>query len=418
LKRFFAWVAGMLVAALLVLGGATAWNWAYVQRLMAVNSLFDEDRIVANFSRMDELFYTAPLPLDAVATPLAERPARLPDLSHWLRDRAVTAIVVLKDGAVVHEQYLQGTAADDRRISWSVAKSFLSALFGIVHADGAIASLDEPVTRYAPSLAGTAYDGVSIRDVLAMSSGVRFNEDYFDFHSDINRMGRVLALGQSMDDFAAGLSERERAAGEAWQYVSIDTHVIGMVIRGATGRGIGELMAERLLQPIGVESSPYYLTDGRGTAFVLGGLNMSARDYARFGQLFLQHGMWEGRQVVPADWVAESTGPQANTRPGATRYGFQWWLPADGVDGEFLARGIYGQFVYVNRPAGVVIAMNSADRGFARPGVFVSTVETFRAIAASVQEAGRGERIDGEVTAGVVETPGPRADAGSGRVGN
>jgi CubicO group peptidase (beta-lactamase class C family) len=231
--------------------------------------------------------------------------------------------------------------------------------------------------------------------VLAMSSGVRFNEDYFDFHSDINRMGRVLALGQSMDGFAAELSEREREAGQAWQYVSIDTHVIGMVIRGATGRGIGELMAEKLLRPIGMESSPYYLTDGDGVAFVLGGLNMSTRDYARFGQLFLQDGQWQGTQVVPAEWVAESTRPQANTREGATQYGFQWWIPADASEGEFLARGIYGQFVYVNRPAGVVIAMNSADRGFARPGVFVSTVAMFREIAASLQR----ERVDGELTA-------------------
>jgi CubicO group peptidase (beta-lactamase class C family) len=399
LKRILSWVAASVVALVVVLGLLVAWNWAQVQRLMAVNSVFHEDRIVSNFLHMDALFFNAPLPLEASTEPLPERPAVVPDLSQWLQERSVTAIVVLKDGAVVHEQYLQGTAADDRRISWSVAKSFLSALFGIVLAEGAVASIDEPVTRYAPALVGTAYDGVSIRDVLTMSSGVRFNEDYFDFHSDINRMGRVLALGRSMDDFAAGLSERERAAGDAWQYVSIDTHVIGMVIRGATGRGIAELMAERLLQPIGMESSPYYLTDGRGTAFVLGGLNMSTRDFARFGQLFLQDGQWQGRQVVPAAWVAESTRPQANTRSGATRYGFQWWIPADGTEGEFLARGIYGQFVYVNRPAGVVIAVNSADRGFSKPGVFVSTVEVFRGIAASLQEAVQEEEFEGEVTA-------------------
>jgi CubicO group peptidase (beta-lactamase class C family) len=295
--------------------------------------------------------------------------------------------VVLKDGVIAHEQYLLGTAADDRRIGWSVSKSFLSALLGIVHAEGAIESLDAPVTRHAPQLAGTAYDGVSLRDVLRMSSGVRFNEDYFDYHSDINRMGRVLALGQSMDGFAASLTERDRDAGEAWQYVSIDTHVIGMVIRGATGRAIGPLMGEKLIAPLGMESAPYYLTDGDGTAFVLGGLNMSTRDYARFGQLFLQQGQWNGQQLVPATWVDASTRPQAATRTDATQYGYQWWIPADAQagDGEFLARGVYGQFVYINRQAGVVIAVNSADRGFARPGVFVDTVATFRQIAAALQ---------------------------------
>jgi len=369
----------LLVAVLL-------WHRAELQRLWAVNSLFAAERIVANFSAMDRLFFHAPLPLaEGTGMPLPARPRVLPDLSAWLDERAVTAIVVLKDGAIVHEQYLRGTQAEDRRISWSVAKSFLSALFGIVYAEGAIESLDDPVTRYAPALVGTAYDGARIRDVLQMSSGVRFNEDYFDFHSDINRMGRVLALGRSMDAFAQSLDQRERPPGEAWQYVSIDTHVIGMVIRGATGRDIAELMAEKLLQPIGVESRPYYLTDGDGIAFVLGGLNMTTRDYARFGQLFLQQGEWNGRQVVPAEWVAESTRASAKTAPGRTRYGYQWWIPADAADGEFLARGIYGQFVYVNRPAGVVIALNSADRGFAQRGVFTATVAKFREIAAALQ---------------------------------
>jgi CubicO group peptidase (beta-lactamase class C family) len=380
--------------AIIVLAALAAvlllWHRAEIERLLAVNSLFDEDRIVANFGAMDRLFFHAPLPIEPVAMPLPRDPRPLPELSDWLEQRAVTAIVVLKDGALVHERYLRGTRAEDRRVSWSVAKSFLSALFGILLAEGAIDSLDDPVTRYAPTLRGSAYDGATIRNVLQMSSGVRFDENYFDFHSDINRMGRVLALGRSMDTFATSLSERERPPGEAWKYVSIDTHVLGMVIRGASGRGVGELLAGKLLQPIGPESQPYYLTDGDGIAFVLGGLNMTTRDYARFGQLFLQRGQWQGRQVVPADWVDASTRPSAATAPGATRYGYQWWIPADGTDGEFLARGIYGQFIYVNRPAGVVIAVNSADRGFAGHGVFASTVQTFRRIAASLQD-GRGK---------------------------
>jgi CubicO group peptidase (beta-lactamase class C family) len=386
LLRRLLWPA---VAVIALAGLAVAWHWDELQRLRAVNALFDEDRIVANFSGMDRLFFHAPLPLaEGPGEPLPLAPRPMPELADWLQARAVTAIVVLKDGAIVHEQYLRGTARDDRRVSWSVAKSFLSALYGILRAEGAVPALDEPVDRHVPALAGGAYAGVSIRDVLQMSSGVRFDEDYFDFHSDINRMGRVLALGQSMDRFAAGLDARDRAPGEAWQYVSIDTHVIGMVIRAATGRDIAALMAEKLLAPIGVESAPYYLTDGNGVAFVLGGLNMSTRDYARFGQLFLQQGRWQGRQVVPADWVEASTRPSARTAPGRTGYGYQWWIPADAADdgGEFLARGVYGQYVYVNRPAGVVVALNSADRGFAAPGVFVDVVGRFRDIARGLQD--------------------------------
>lgn len=382
LLRGVGWGLLLVVAA----GGALAVVYRVeLQRLWAVNGLFNRAGIVANFGRMDELFYHAPLPLQPAPQALPRAEAPLPGLDAFLDERKVTALVVLHEGRIVDERYLLGTAENDRRISWSVAKSFLSALFGIVMAEGHIASLDDPVTRYAPSLVGTAYDGASIRDVLQMSSGVRFNEDYFDFHSDINRMGRVLALGQSMDDFARSLSERAREPGSAWQYVSIDTHVIGMVIRGATGRDIPGLMSEKLLQPLGLESAAYYLTDGLGEPFVLGGLNMSTRDYARFGQLMLQRGEWNGRQLVPADWVDESTRASANTAAGTIGYGYQWWVPADAEPGEFLARGIYGQYIYVHRPSSTVIAMNAADHGFLEPGVFDSVLAQFRAIAATLR---------------------------------
>lgn len=127
------------------------------------------------------------------------------------------------------------------------------------------------------------------------------------------------------------------------------------------------------------------MTDGYGTAFVLGGLNMPTRDYARFGQMFLQDGYWNGRQIVLAEWVAESTAPSAPTAEGAIRYGYQWWIAADAPPGEFFARGIYGQYVYINKPAGVVIAVNSADRKFREPGVFEQNLATFRRIAAALQ---------------------------------
>jgi CubicO group peptidase (beta-lactamase class C family) len=388
MNRFIRWSLRILVVLVALTAVVAVWKWEDIQRLRAVLSLFDEDRIVANFSGMDRLFLHTEIPLDgAAASPLprhdisAEDLPSIPDLQAWVERRSLTALVVLKDGGIVHEDYFLGTAATDRRISWSVAKSFLSALFGILVEEGHIPDLDDPVTRYAPDLAGSAYDGVSIRDVLRMSSGVRFDENYFDFHSDINRMGRVLALGGSMDRFAAGVDERDRPPGTAWQYVSIDTHVLGMVIRGATGRSVIELMGERLLAPLGIETRAYYVTDGHGVAFVLGGLNMATRDYARFGQLFLQDGEWEGRALVPADWVRESTAPSARTAAGAIQYGYQWWVPADARDGEFFARGLYGQYVYVDREAGVVVAMNSADRRFGEPGAHAENLAMFRRIA-------------------------------------
>jgi CubicO group peptidase (beta-lactamase class C family) len=353
-----------------------------ITRPLAVNALFEPDRIVHNFSNMGTMFHTAPMvmpPGPPSPLPSAPRPVTLPDgVGDWIAERGVTALMVLRRGEVVFEDYYLGTGRDDLRVSWSVAKSFLATLFGIFVENGAIASLDDPVTKYAPALTGSAYDGASIRNVLNMASGVAFNEDYADFWSDINRMGRVIALGGSLDDFAAGLTERRAEPGTAFHYVSIDTHVLGMVLRGATGQSVPELMAEHIFAPLGLEADPHYLADGEGVAFVLGGLNLTTRDYARFGQFILQGGRWGEVQVVPETWVMEMT---AESAPGERpRYGYQWWLPNDGRPGEVFAQGVYGQFIWIDRDAGVVVAVNSGDTGFLAPGVQNENIAALRAI--------------------------------------
>ncbi|MGX9351010.1 serine hydrolase domain-containing protein [Shimia sp. W99] len=387
MRTFGKWLGRILFMFILAAVVVYVWKREEIHRLLAVNSLFSEEKIVWNFSNMDQLFLTRPV--SRGDTPVSDLPKgadmTLPSgVDDWLTARSVTSLVVLKDGQIVHESYYRDTAPDDLRISWSVAKSYLSALFGIVLAEGQIDSLDDPVTKYAPKLTATAYDGATIRNVLQMSSGVTFDEDYLDFNSDINRMGRVIALGGTMDDFAASLSETFTAPGSQWQYVSIDTHVLGMVIRGATGRDVASLLSEKIIAPLGYEESPYYITDGVGVAFVLGGLNIRTRDYARFGQMFLQNGMYGGVQIVPAAWVAESTTPSANTAPGELQYGYQWWMPKDAQPEEFFGIGVYGQYIYVDRPSGVVIAMNSADRQFKESGVTDSNIAMFREIVTAL----------------------------------
>ncbi|WP_370227830.1 serine hydrolase domain-containing protein [Cognatishimia sp.] len=374
-----------VIVVLVVLVAALAlWKREEIKRLLVVNSLFDAEKIVANFSSMEAAFLKTDLPKGDGATyvfPKGE-PIALPDgADQWIKDRSVTSLLVLKDGALRYEEYFLGTTAEDRRISWSVAKSYLSALFGVVLAEGAIASIDDPVIKYAPELAESAYRDATVRNVLNMASGVEFDEDYLDFNSDINRMGRVLALGQKMDDFTASIDSSFAPPGVAWQYVSIDTHVIGMVIRGATGRPIAELLSEKILAPLGMEQDGYYVTDGVGVAFVLGGLNFTTRDYARFGQMIANDGAFNGTQIVPADWIAASTTPSAPTDPGNQQYGFQWWMPEDARPGEYFARGIYGQYIYIDHPRNIVIVTNGADRGFRNAGVNSSNIEMFRAIA-------------------------------------
>ena len=390
--------AGIVLAVLLaVLAAAVAWRWEEVTRLRNVNSLFEPDRIVANFSRMDEMFLTRDMnvgdlpdyPVGILPLPeTVEIGGEARDLAEFLRDTDTTSLLVLHDGVVRFEDYYLGTDADDRRISWSVAKSFLSGLVGRAVERGQL-SLDDTVERHVPELAGTAYEGATVRNLLNMASGVRFNEDYFDRGSDINVMGRKLALGGSLDDYAGTLRERQFEPGERNQYVSMDTHVLGMVLRAATGRDVPDLFEEAYGE---VGLGPVtYMTDGEGNAFVLGGLMMTTRGYATFGELFRRGGEWDGREVIPADWVAESTRasapPVAHSGMADRTYGYQWWsLPSSAREGDYFANGIYGQTVYVNPRAGVVIAKTSADREFAQPGPSgkafqVETVEALRSIA-------------------------------------
>ena len=145
-------------------------------------------------------------------------------------------------------------------------------------------------------------------------------------------------------------------------------------------RDIPALMSEKVIAPLGLEASPYYLSDGEGVAFVLGGLNMRSRDYARFGLMYEQMGEYQGQQIVPRDWVAASTRASAPTKPDEIGYGYQWWVPRGARPGEFLARGIYGQYIYIDQQAEVVIVVTAADREFRSEGVHQSNVAMMRRI--------------------------------------
>jgi len=394
MKRMWKWTFLVVVTILIILAVLALSQREKLTRLWAVNSLFSEEKIVGNFIAMDSLFENISMvpetnDVNSLQTGTAmQMPA---GFGTYIEDRSVTAVIVAKNGVIRHEAYpLTAEGEDDPasslRISWSVAKSYLSILLGVLHDDGTIPDLDAPVTQYVPGLAGSAYDGSTVRNILQMSSGVTFDEDYLDFWSDINKMGRILALGGSMDRFAEGLSETFVEPGTQWQYVSIDTHVLGMIIRGATGRNIPDLLNEKVLSPLRPSQTPIYLTDGRGVAFVLGGLNITTRDYALFGHMVASGGISFGTRIVSENWIEESTRPSANTEPGEFSYGYQWWIPPGATDGQFMARGIYGQYIYIDRPRGVVIALNSADRMFREDGVSESHVDMFRQIAEALDD--------------------------------
>ncbi len=351
-------------------------------QLYKVLTFFDKNNISENFRGVKDIFptTTVPKPDRADLFPISSNPYSLPisfqvndstvDTKAFLDFTLTDALIVIQNDTVRHESYSNGFKIDDHHISWSMSKSVVSALLGIAIGEGKIKSIEQTVTDYLPDFAGTGYDKVHIKDLLQMSSGVGFNEDYGDFNSDINVMGRYFALGMPMADFAKTL-KRERTPGTYNHYVSIDTQVLGMILVKATGVSITQYMKEKLWSAIGAESEAYWIVDKAGMEFALGGLNITARDYAKLGRLFLDTGKWQGRQIVPRDWVLASITPDApHVMPGkranaalADGYGFQWWIP-EGSKGEFDAQGIYDQFIYIDPKSKMVIVKLSSNYHF------------------------------------------------------
>ena len=196
--------------------------------------------------------------------------------------------LVLQNDSISHESYYLGQKQDTRHISWSVAKSFVSALMGIAIEEGYIKSIEDNVEKYLPELSSSGYSGVKIRELLQMSSGIKFDETYSDSLSDINRYWRGFVLGDSQDKFAAIL-KNDITPGTFNHYVSINTHILGMIIVRTTGKSLTEYLEEKIWKKIGMEHNGYWLVDGYGMEMALGGLNATVRDYAKMGKLFLDN---------------------------------------------------------------------------------------------------------------------------------
>ncbi|MEL6687467.1 MAG: serine hydrolase [Pseudomonadota bacterium] len=400
MKLFLKLVIGLIALLAVAIGALFLFKGDDLARLSAANTVFDADKIVGNFSNMDRAFLTRELNGE-VDDSWAQTEVPLPEtvmigdqeqsVEAILAELDTTSLVIVRDGDIIHESYYRGTGPDDRRISWSVAKSFMSGLYGPALESGAIKSLDDEITTYVPDLAGTAYEGATLRNILNMSSGIMFDENYADQSSDINKMGRTIAFGGSLDKYTVGLKERQFESGSAWQYVSMDTHVAAWALRNATGKSLHDLW-EETYGPLGFRQPPFYLTDGKGVAFALGGLNLTTRDYAKFGQLFLQNGEWKGEQLIPADWVAASTVHSAPTLSDRdVGYGYQWWVPMP-ADQDYFAVGIYGQYVYVDPKTNIVIAKNAADREFMQatsvgPHSMNLNIALFRGLASQLGQA-------------------------------
>ena len=279
-------------------------------------------------------------------------------------------LIFIKNDTIRYENYWRGQKEDIQHISWSMAKSYVSALFGIAMEEGYIKSIDQTVDEYLPELKGSGYDGVKIKDVLQMSTGIKFDETYSDPNSDINRYWEGFVFGKSQDVFAGTLIN-ERPPGTYNHYVSINTHVLGMIIVKTTGKSLTDYLQEKIWEPIGAEFDAYWLADGKGMEMANGGLNACLRDFAKMGQLYLNKGNWNGNQIVPKAWFEKSTssteehlqsGSKNSSDPGIG-YGYQWWI-TDGAEGEFMAIGVFNQHIYINPTTNTVIVKNSANKNY------------------------------------------------------
>jgi CubicO group peptidase (beta-lactamase class C family) len=289
----------------------------------------------------------------------------------YMAEQRLAGLIIVQDGRVRLERYALGFSAQGRWTSFSVAKSFTSTLVGAAIQDGSIASTDDPVTRYIPDLAGSGYDGVTIAQLLAMQSGVRWNENYTDPNSDVARFNSQAAEG-AVDPVTAYMRRlpRAHAPGTRWNYNTGETNLIGVLVEKATGKSVAQYLSEKVWRPYGMEADASWILNSGGDEISGCCLQMRLRDYARFGQFVLGGGQAGGRQVVPTGWFERAGTKQADIgRPGFG-YGHQWWTYDDG---SFAAQGIFGQGIFIDPARRLVIVgvgnwptATSADLGAKR----------------------------------------------------
>ena len=355
-------------------------NFKTIQRLLRVNSLFEPENIITNFQDADKFFSTATIAASSqpltIATQLGytfpssfSHNGELIQTSDFISATNTEGLIVIHRDTIIYEQYFLGLDPEEKHISWSVSKSFVGTMIGVVVEQGLL-DLDDKVTDHLPEFAATGYADVTVEQLLRMRSGIGFDEDYSDYNSDINRFGRAFALGTSYRKFAQSL-HNEKAPGSVCHYVSIDTQMLCFLLTKVTGKTLTELTSQYLWEPMGMEHEAGWIIDDDNFEMALGGLLASLRDYAKLGLLYLNNGQLNGNQIVSPEWIAEASSPYgdgiSHASANAYEYGYQWWIPPN-TDGDFFANGIYDQFVYVNPKKELVVAKLSADSRFKHDG--------------------------------------------------
>jgi len=328
------------------------------------------DLQVQTFRNIDRLFPTRVVERGERVYPLRGRETQLEnfrftadgktyDLYDYLSLNRVSGLLVIKNGEIAFERYFLGNSDETRWMSMSVVKSITAALVGAAIKDGHIRSIDDLVVDYLPQFKGSAYDGVSVRQLLQMTSGVAWNETYTDPASDRRKMleAQIAQKPGAILDLMAGL-ERSAEPGRRWNYSTGETHIAGALVRAATGKNLADYLSEKIWARMGMEADATWWLESPGGLEVGGsGLSATLRDYGRFGMFMLHGGVIDGEATLPIGWMDEASTPKI-VDGETVEYGYMLWPLRDQA---YAAVGIFGQFVYVNPRKDLVVAIWSAQ---------------------------------------------------------
>ena len=355
LKHFCVWF--------LLLYSALSWSADPFESMSAKSLLtWTPEQQLEGYPNINRIYYTRKIEASSQILELTGAEASLDDFTYvhqgepktindYFDQLNTTGLIVLKNGELVFEKYALGHTEDQTWISFSVAKSVVSMLYGAAIKDGYIKSVDDLASTYLPSLREGAYKDTTIKNILQMASGVKWNEDYEDTKSDVASSPiQILDLIEYMGDL-----EKLHQPGTHFNYNTGETNLAGAVLRAAIGNNLSTYLHKKIWQPFGMESEAYWMLD-EADGVEYGGccINATLRDYARLGLFALNKGaLATGEQILPEDWMQESTNPSS----GANYYGYYWWLRPNN---SYRATGIFGQFIWVDPKEELVVAIHSA----------------------------------------------------------
>ena len=375
----------VILAAVLLLAGCDTVR-LYADLPKDKNVLFwTQDQRDNGFRALEKLATVRNIPAGGVVHAFGQgTPLKLDlDIDAYMTHQRNAGLIIVQDNKIRFERYGLGYGPEGRWTSFSVAKSFTSTLVGAAVRDGFIKSLDDPVTRYIPGLRGSVYDAVTVKQLLTMTSGVKWNEDYADPKSDVAQFAlQKPVAGEDITVSYMKRLTREVPAGTKWVYKTGETNLIGVLVSSATGRKLSEYLSEKVWKPFGMERDAFWILGDTGHEISGCCISASLRDYARFGQFVLGG----GKGVVPEGWYAEATTKHADIGQPGRGYGYQWWT---NDDGSFAAQGIFGQGIFIDPKRHLVIASNGDwPKATDHDGVGAERERFYKAVQSAI-DAGR-----------------------------